>query len=151
MAQHPAQKIKESDILGLKHFARVKALLDDLHRVGCHRDKASNRSLHFNEYCLGVLLFLFNPTLTSLRGIQQASQLRNVRKKLCLKRASLGSLSESTSVFDPAPLKEIANQLAAQVPVGNGGDFSQINQTLTAVDGSVLTPWPRSPSLPGCH
>jgi len=138
MAPQAVSKLKESDIQGLKHFAKMRALLGSLHHTGCQRDKASNRSLHFDEYCLGVLLFLFNPTLTSLRGIQQASELKNVRRKLGLKRASLGSLSESVSVFDPEPLREIATQLATQVPVGVGGDFSEINQTLTAVDGSVF-------------
>lgn len=138
MAPQASRTIKQRDIRGLKHFAKMRALLGSLHTVGCQRDKANNRSLHFDEYCLGVLLFLFNPTLTSLRGIQQASQLRNVRKKLGLRRASLGSLSESVSVFDPEPLKEIATQLAAQIPGQIGGDFSSINQTLTAVDGSVF-------------
>lgn len=138
MAPPKSPSIKESDIKGLKHFAKVRVLLSSLHDVGCQRDLSNNRSLHLDEYCLGVLLFLFNPTLTSLRGIQQASQLKNVRKKLGLKRASLGSLSESVSVFDPQPLKEIANQLASQVPTGVGADFSQINHTLTAVDGSVF-------------
>ena len=43
-----------------------------------------------DEYCLGVLLYMFNPVITSLRGIQQASELRNVQKKLGIKRVSLG-------------------------------------------------------------
>ncbi|WP_075081997.1 hypothetical protein [Mariniblastus fucicola] len=131
-------KIKASDIKGLKHFSKIRTLLEKLHQTGCQRDRANNRSLHFDEYCLGVLLYLFNPTITSLRGIQQASNLRNVRKKLGLKRVSLGSLSESVAVFDPHPLKEIASQLATQVPAQNGGEFSQIGQTITAVDGSVF-------------
>lgn len=138
MARPKSAKLKESDIRGLKHFAKIRSLLHSLHDVGCSRDKSGNRSLHFDEYCLGVLLFLFNPTITSLRGIQQASQLRNVRKKLGLKRASLGSLSESVSVFDPEPLKQIATQLAGLVPNQVGGDFSQISQTITAVDGSIF-------------
>ena len=138
MARPKSPVLKESDIRGLKHFAKIRSLLQCLHESGCERDKASNRSLHFDEYCLGVLLFLFNPTITSLRGIQQASQLKNVRKKLGLKRASLGSLSESVSVFDPEPLKQIATQLAGLVPAQVGGDFNQINQTITAVDGSIF-------------
>lgn len=138
MAPQTSPKIKEGDIQGLKHFKKMRALLGSLHQVGCDRDKSSNRSLHFDEYCVGVLLFLFNPTITSLRGIQQASQLKNVRKKLGLKRSSLGSLSESVNVFDPEPLKAIASQLAQQAPVQSGGDFSQVNHTLTAVDGSVF-------------
>ena len=91
-----------------------------------------------DEYCLGVLLYMFNPAITSLRGIQQASELRNVQKKLGIKRASLGSLSESVSVFDPALLKQIAVDLAQGVPDQAGGEFSKIKQTITAVDGSVV-------------
>ena len=128
----------ESDIQGLKHFKKVRKLLKSLHEVGCQRDRANNRSLHMDEYCLGVLLYMFNPAITSLRGIQQASELRNVQKKLGIKRASLGSLSESVSVFDPALLKQIAVDLAQGVPDQAGGEFSKIKQTITAVDGSVV-------------
>jgi hypothetical protein len=85
-----------------------------------------------------VLLFLFNPLVTSLRAIQQASGFANVQKKLGIKRSSLGSLSESVSVFDPEPLKEIASELASQIPVGKGADFSGIHHRITAVDGSVF-------------
>lgn len=130
--------IAQRDVKGLKHFAKIRSVLRSLHCNGCQGDKANNRSLHMDEYCLGVLLYLFNPAITSLRAIQQASELRNVQKKLGIKRASLGSLSESVSVFDPEPLKQIAVDLATQVPGQVGGDFSQVNQTITAVDGSVI-------------
>lgn len=130
--------LQEHDVQGLKHFAKIRKVLKSLHETGCVRDRADNRSLHMDEYCLGVLLFLFNPAITSLRGIQQASELRNVQKKLGIKRTSLGSLSESVSVFDPEPLKQITADLATQVPGQVGGDFSQIGQTITAVDGSVI-------------
>ena len=131
-------KLKPSDIRGLKHFARIRDLLTVLHESGCQRDKAGNRDLHMDEYCLGVLLFLFNPAITSLRAIQQASGFRNVQEKLGIQRASLGSLSESVLVFDPEPLKQIAAKLATQVPAGKGADFSAIGQRITAVDGSVF-------------
>ncbi len=131
-------QLKPSDICGLKHFAKIRQLLTVLHRNGCQRDKPGNRELHMDEYCLGVLLFLFNPLVTSLRAVQQASGFANVQKKLGIKRASLGSLSESVSVFDPEPLKQIASELAAQVTVGKGTDFSLIGQQITAVDGSVF-------------
>jgi hypothetical protein len=131
-------QLKPSDIRGLKHFAKIRELLSVLHRNGCQRDTPGNRELHMDEYCLGVLLFLFNPLVSSLRGIQQASGFVNVQKRLGIKRASLGSLSESVSVFDPEPLKEIASELARQVPVGHGADFSDIHHRITAVDGSVF-------------
>ena len=132
----PSSPITERDVEGLKHFAKIRSLLGSLHSNGCDRDKANNRSLHMDEYCLGVLLYLFNPAITSLRGIQQASELRNVRKKLGLKRASLGSLSESVSVFDPEPLKQIAVDLSAQVPGQVGGDFSRLTQIIHLRAGS---------------
>jgi hypothetical protein len=131
-------ELKPADIRGLKHFAKIRDLLARLHNNGCQRDASGNRDLHMDEYCLGVLLFLFNPLVTSLRAIQQASGFANVQKKLGIKRASLGSFSESVSVFDPEPLKEIANELALQAPLGQGTDFSAIHQRITAVDGSVF-------------
>jgi len=130
--------IQERDIQGLKHFAKIRKLLKPLHKIGCDRDRANVRNLHMDEYCLGVLLYMFNPTITSLRGIRQAGELRNVQKKLGTKPASLGSLSESVSVFDPEPLKQIAVDLAAKVPGQSSDDFSQVKQTITAVDGSVV-------------
>ena len=143
MAGSTSSSLKSSDIQGLKHFKKIRKLLGSLHEVGCNRDRANNRSLHMDEYCLGILLYMFNPVITSLRGIQQASELKNVRKKLGIKRASLGSLSESVSVFDPTLLKQIAVDLAQGVPDQPGGDFAQIKQTITAVDGSVVDTFSR--------
>jgi hypothetical protein len=53
-------------------------------------------------------------------------------------RASLGSLSESVRIFDPEPLRQIAAELADQLPQPSQGSFDQIGKTLTAVDGSVI-------------
>src|SRR6478735_582197 len=100
-------KLQDSDIVGLKYFDRLMPLLERLHGVGTHRDRAGNRLLHFDHYCAYILLFLFNPVVTSLRGIQQAGELKKVQKKLGVPRASLGSLSEAVEVFDPEPVKQI--------------------------------------------
>ena len=94
------RKIEEKDITGLKFFDQLNPLLQRLHEDGCGRDKAGNRDLHFDQYSMLILLYLFNPIVTSLRGIQQASELAKVQKKLGCSRASLGSLSEAASVFD---------------------------------------------------
>ena len=45
--------------------------------------------------------------MDSLRGLQQASGLEKVQKRLKLSRASLGSLSEASRVFDAALLQPI--------------------------------------------
>lgn len=132
------REIRDRDITGLKYVDRLLPMLGALHDVGCARDKAGNRRLHLDEYCLLVLLFLFNPIVRSLRGLQQASQLKNVQKKLGCARASLGSLSEATDVFDPERLVGILETLLADVPEHGDVGRGQVRQALTAVDGSVV-------------
>lgn len=141
-ADKPA--IRERDVRGLKYFDQLAPLLERLHEVGCDTDRAGNRSLHFDNYCMLVLLFLFNPIVTSLRGLQQASELKNVQKKLGCPRSSLGSLSESVSCFDPEPLKQIIAELGAQLePVGRDTRLKDIRHTVTLVDASLLAALPR--------
>ena len=130
--------IEPSDIQGLKYFGKLKPLLARLHDVGTERDKANNRDLHMDQYCLLVLMWMFCPILTSMRALQQASELDKVQKKLGVGRTSFGSFSESVSVFDPEPLKQIAAELADQIPQPGQGRFDSIGKTMTAVDGSVV-------------
>ncbi|WP_197993484.1 hypothetical protein [Gimesia chilikensis] len=83
-----------------------------------------NRSLHMDQYCTMILLYLFNPIVTSLRGLQQASELKKVQKKLKCPRVSLDSLAESIAVFDSKRLKPIIAAL---------GGFSPFTQVLSLV------------------
>jgi Transposase DDE domain len=130
--------IRSGDIQGLKYLKKLLPLLDSLHDVGCERDRAGNRQLHYDQYCVLVLLFLFSPMMRSLRALQQASLLQKVRRKLGVARTSLGSLSEATDVFDPERLQGIIGRLAAQVkPIRRVGQ-GHLSQVLTAVDGSVV-------------
>lgn len=139
MTVRQRSKIRDSDVVGLKYFDRLMPLLERLHDVGTQRDRAGNRELFFDQYCAYILLFLFNPIVTSLRGIQRASELKKVQKKLGCSRASLGSLSEATQVFDPEPVKQIARELASQLkPLGKDRQFPEVKQLLTAVDGTVV-------------
>jgi hypothetical protein len=113
-------------------------LLNDLHRVGCQRDKAGNRRLHFDQYCLLVLLFLFNPMVRSLRALQRVSELKQVQRKLGCSRTSLGSLSEAVDVFEPQRLQGIIEELFKQLPPAQHVSGEHLHQTLTAVDGSIV-------------
>jgi hypothetical protein len=139
MARPQPSTIRDSDIVGLKYFDRLMPLLERLHDVGTQRDRAGNRTLFFDQYCAYLLLFLFNPVVTSLRGIQQASELKRVQKRLGCARASLGSLSEATQVFDPEPVKHIARDLAGQLqPLAQQRQFPEVKHLVTAVDGTVV-------------
>jgi hypothetical protein len=138
------RKIKDRDITGLKYFEQLAPLLERLHDDGCDRDRAGNRQLHYDQYCMLLLLFLFNPIVSSLRGVQQASELKKVQKKLGCQRASLGSLSEATSVFDADRLKEIIAELGQQLePLAQDKRLCDIQQTITLVDGSLIAALPK--------
>lgn len=145
--QHADSQVKASQLQGLRFFKKIRPLLDSLHDIGTARDRAGNRDLHMDQYGVLVLMWMFNPLLTSLRGLQQASTLKDVQKKFGVGRASLGTLSESVAIFDPEPLKQIAATLATEVPAANASKFDVIGKQLTAVDGSVFKTAVRVASL----
>ena len=134
----PGKTTEISRYSGVKHLDRILPLLDQLHDVGCQRDRAGNRQLHFDQYCVLVLLFLFNPLLRSLRALQQASELKNVQRRLGCSRVSLGSLSEAVEVFDPQRLCGIIETLSAEIKPVSDVRQSHLTQKLMAVDGSVV-------------
>jgi hypothetical protein len=53
--QKEQERITEADVVGLKYFDRLAPLLGRLRDVGCERDRAGNRELHFDQYFLLVL------------------------------------------------------------------------------------------------
>jgi hypothetical protein len=144
MAGKKRKRIESRDITGLKYFDKLAPLLARLHDDACQRDSAGNRDLHYDQLCMLHLLFLFNPIVTSLRGIQQASELQKVQKKLGCPRVSLGSLSEAANVFDPERLKEIIAELGADLqPLARDSRLKDIDRTLTLVDGTLIAALPR--------
>ena len=143
MARKQQRKLREEDLQGFKYFKILGPLLESLHEVGTQRDRAGNRQLYFDQYCALVLLYFFNPVLTSLRGIQQASHLDKVQKKLGCPGTSLGSLSEAVGVFDAERLEEVIAELAARVPQQRLTRDQQALKNITAVDGSLLPALPK--------
>lgn len=144
MSRKKRDRVESRDVTGLKYFDKLAPLLERLHDDGCERDRAANRELHYDQYCLLILLYLFNPVVTSLRGIQQASELEKVQRKLGCPRAALGSLSEAATVFDPERLKEIIAELGAELqPLARNPRLKDIDQTLTLVDGTLVSALPK--------
>jgi len=141
---HPKRhEIQEDELVGFKYFKKISRLLARLHDAGCARDRAGNRELHMDQYVALLLLFLFNPICDSLRGLQQASQLKKVQRVLGVPRASLGSLSEAAGVFDPALLEGLLGELVADLrPLAHDARLDQVRGLLTVADGTYLTALP---------
>jgi len=137
-------KIKEHELQGFKYFKAISSMLESLHEVGCERDRAGNRMLHMDQYVSLLLLYMFNPICTSLRSLQQASELKKVQRKLGVPRASLGSLSEAATVFDSEAMIEIIGQLSEQLkPITARDKLNNLPGILTAVDGTLLKGLPK--------
>lgn len=139
MADDATPHLTVDDLRGFKQLRRVAELLSHLHASGCDRDKAGNRELHFDDYVLLILLYLFNPMIDSMRSLQRVAQLPEVQKRLGIKRFSLGSFSESCRVFEPAMLQSVVEQLAGALrPVDRHELLGQLPGQLTLVDSTVI-------------
>ena len=116
----------------------------------CARDKAGNRRLHGDDSSTLILQELCNPVVVSLRRLQQASELQKVQKLLGGKRASLGSLSEAVTVFDPERLEAIIAEPGEEserrgkelIPLGRDPKLQDLPGLLTVVDGTLLSALP---------
>lgn len=134
------EPIREDQLQGFKYFKKILPLLDRLHDHGTDRDKAGNRSLHFDQYILLQLLFFLNPIVTSMRGLVQASTLRKVQQHLGVAPTSLGSFSEAGSVFDAELLKPLIEELGQELkPLPHDARLDDLPGILTAVDGTELS------------
>ena len=140
MGMPPRQPITDDQLQGFKFFKKLRAMLDHLHDHATQRDRAGNRVLHYDQYIALQLLFFFNPVVTSMRGLVQASTLKKVQQKLGVSPTSLGSFSEAGSVFDAQLLKPIISELGAQLkPLPHDARLNNLPGILTAVDGTELS------------
>jgi hypothetical protein len=132
------------EIRGLQYFKKLLPLFQRLHDVGCARDTAGNRQLHFDQYAALVMLYLFNPLIGSLRTLQQSLGLPKVAQTLGVKRFSLGSFSEAPAVFEPQRLQEIIAELASEArPLAIDPRLADLKLALTLVDGTMLAALPK--------
>jgi hypothetical protein len=137
-------EIQEQELQGFKYFKAISGLLEKLHEAGCERDRAHNRLLHMDQYVALLLLYMFNPICTSLRSLQQASELKKVQQKLGVPRASLGSLSEAATVFDSQRMVEVLAELGRSLqPLAVPDKLKDLPGILTAVDGTLLKALPK--------
>jgi Transposase DDE domain len=139
---HPAAVVAQ-DLQGFKYLNNVLPLLRRLHSCGTASDRAGNRKFFADHYAALLLLYFFNPVLTSRNALLQASQLAKVQAFCGGRPVSAGSFSEAQHLFDPALLEELVTELAGRVPDAKVPEDWDCLKALTAVDGSLLPALPR--------
>lgn len=73
------------------------------------------RLLAAADYTSLFLLGVFNPIVTSMRGLCQASRLDKVQRVVCRRKVSVGSFSEAQALLDPELLRHVYEGLSAQL------------------------------------
>lgn len=139
---HPRPHFGEKELIGFKYFGTLGKLLGRLHEHKQH----PNRELHYDQYATVLLLYFFNPVISSLRGLQFATGLEKVQAELGIKRTSLGSFSEASHVFDPQLLQSIFAQLSSQACAADALPRPQgLPEGLQVIieDGTLLNALPR--------
>lgn len=106
-------------------------------------DAHGNRQLFLDDVVIAHLLAFFNPTLRSLRTIEDFSQTRQAQRHLSVRRLCKSTLSDFHRVADPALLSPIVERLkAATVAKGLRPTPANLPEALgqvLAVDGSFFT------------
>jgi hypothetical protein len=143
MAPPAHEPVSEDDLQGFRYLEHFGPLFACLHDCATGRDRAGNRELFFDQYACLVLLYYFSPTLTSLRGLEQATGLQKVQRLLGIRATSRTTLSDAAQVFDPQLLRPLIAQLAAEAAPVVQGKEAEALRGLTAVDGSLLPALPQ--------
>lgn len=135
---------------GVKYLRLVGGLLQALHDGGTARDRAGNRQLFYDQHATLVLLYFFTPTVTSLRGIEQVSELSRVQKRWGVSRTAVSMLSEASTVFEAALLQDVISELALRAWTRGlqsnravADREQELLRDLVAIDGSLLPALPR--------
>ena len=149
MANQRRPEVRAAELRGLKYFKLLGPLLERLHDEATQSDKAGNRKLFFDQYASLLLLYFFNPIVTSLRGIQQASQLDKVQKLLGCERAALGSLpAGALTMASSVPVSKLApivwstsgstkNEVNVTIPPSSSTEHSVEHVTSTRTKSAV--------------
>jgi hypothetical protein len=127
-------------VVGGKYVRLLERFLRELRSEQAH----GNRKLFLDDVFVAYLLAFFNPTIRSLRTIEDFSQTVQAQKHVGVRKICRSTLSDFNRLVDPerlAPLlaalrSQLARQQAGQR--GNQGDLAALLERTIAVDGTFL-------------
>lgn len=118
-----------------KQLEEMRQATDDAH---------GNRQLFLDDVFVAYLLAFFNPTIRTLRTLEDFSQTRQVQKHLSIPKLCRSTLSDFNRLADPERLQPMLDALRKQVSRKDAGTsqrgdtLSQLLQKTVAVDGTFL-------------
>jgi hypothetical protein len=128
-------------VMGGKYVRMLEKQLAGLRR---HDDAHGNRRLFLDDVFVTYLLAFFNPSIRSLRTIEDFSQTRQVQRHLWVPKLCRTTLSDFHRLADPERLQPILDALRRQLARKQAGgrhepgSLSDLLRRAVAVDGTFL-------------
>jgi hypothetical protein len=144
LVRRPAASVAELPIWPEKvQGGRLVAMLQ--RHVESLRDESShgNRELFLDDVFVVYLLAFFNPTLRTLRTLEDFSRTKQAQRHLSIGRICRSTLSDFHRIVDPKRLCPMMAALRAELDRKTAGqrppkDLSSVLQQVLAVDGTFL-------------
>jgi hypothetical protein len=124
-------------LFGSKSVRGLLPMLEQLPPLSDH----PNRELQTRDVFVAHLLAFFNPTLRSLRTLEDFSQTRQARRYLTVERLPKSTLADFHRLVDPAVLEPIVAHLVQETArrgVAAPADLPDSIRQVLAVDGTFL-------------
>lgn len=133
-------KVWPEKLIGAKFVRLLEKHLQKLRAEEAH----GNRRLFLDDVFVAYLLAFFNPTIRSLRTIEDLSQTQQAQKLMSVDKICRSTLSDFNQLVDPARLVPIIETLRGQLSRKQAGsspvshDFHELLKHTVAVDGTFL-------------
>lgn len=125
-------------VLGGKYVRLLERCWEGLREEAVH----GNQRLFLDDVFVVYLLAFFNPTIRSLRTIEDFSQTVEAQRHLSVGKICRSTLSDFNRLVDPERLTPLLTALRAQVkasaPRGREGELAALLERTIAVDGTFV-------------
>lgn len=135
------QIVWPESVVGGKYVRLLQKQLSQLRDTDGH----GNQKLYLDNVFILHLLAFFNPTIRSLRTIEDFSQTKQARKHVSLRKVCRSTLSDFHQLAEPERLMPIIAELRRQldrknisVPNCDSDDLCELLKQTIAVDGTFL-------------
>jgi hypothetical protein len=125
----------QTPILGRRLLAPLEALLRRLHQHAAH----GNRVVYFDHVLVAHLVAFFNPTIVTLRNLEDIFSHARVRRLFKLPAVHRSTLSDAQRLFDPQLLRPLVDDLVRRLkPAARARGLDELTRRIVAVDATFF-------------
>jgi hypothetical protein len=126
-------------VVGGKYLRILQKFVAQLREAPAH----GNRDLFLDDVFIAYLFVFFNPSIRTLRTIEDFSQTQQARKHLSIPKLCKSTLSDFNKLADPCRLQPILDHLRREVlkpkfAAAGSDSLKDLHRRVLAVDGTFL-------------